>query len=272
MRGWKNLPYEILAIIFEVLENVHDITECQHTCKSWGLSAQEKFYKNILLMNIAKVMPFLRTISNTENRTGSFVKSIDFFLGRNSEIDSVLVNQIAFCCPNIEVLSGSWIKGVWKNIALCYRGGFFSHLREIDFTIEASDYHDYIDTMLLLRKNMTKLLLKNNISDVDLTSEYNKLVQKLPTFPELTKLVARTRSFVNIFQLELFVDRCNPSLKSITFTALEPVEEVDPNQLLNKSMHLVIPQYSVEDLIIEGVSLKPNVILYLIHKFPRLKT
>lgn len=36
-------------------------------------------------------------------------------------------------------------------------------------------------------------------------------------------------------------------------------------------MHLVIPQYSVEDLTIEGVSLIPNVILYLIHKFPRLK-
>lgn len=97
------------------------------------------------------------------------------------------------------------------------------------------------------------------------------MVQKLPTFPELTKLVTRTRSFVNIFQLELFVDRCNPSLKSITFTALEPVEEVDPNQSQNKSMHLVIPQYSVEDLTIEGVSLIPNVILYLIHKFPRLK-
>ncbi|KAI7894558.1 uncharacterized protein EV154DRAFT_548973 [Mucor mucedo] len=267
MREWKDLPFEVLATIFGDLEDLSDVIECQHTCKKWILAAQERLYRRVLILDVNKIEFFTDTIVATD--AGRFVKAIKLFVFKEYRLQSMMIGILATHCPNIESITGIHIKNVWKDIAKYHDWGYFKRLKEIKFTLDASEYHDYMETMIHLRKNMTKLVLKNTISNVDLRTEYKILLQNLHEFPKLSVLVAEIQTTANIFALES-IGSCSTTLKEVKFTAIPPTKKVKPNPVLDRDLKLVIPRPSLKILSVEGVYLKPNIIEYLMYKFPQL--
>lgn len=267
MHQWKNLPFEVLAAIFEKLNHSSDVIECHHTCKNWMFAAKERIYRKVLIKNVAKMTPFMDTIVSTD--AGLFVKAINLVLMNHYSFENKVISLLAIHCPNIESLTGTYIKNIWKDITENYNGGLFKRLQDIDYTIDAGDYHDYIETMLQLRKNMTKLFLNNVISNIDLRTEYKVLLQNLHAFPKLNKLIVDIRTTENIFALES-MNSCSHTLKELKLTVRPSIEESNPNPELDRKLNLIIPRPSLENLSVEGVYLKPNIIAYLMHKFPKL--
>lgn len=273
MHQWNNLPFEILLNIFQEIQHVAHVKQCQLTCKNWSLPAQTRIYRNVVISNIYRGSSFLDTISR-ENGLGTLVRTVKLRYGDSSIVISddgafILVYILAKYCPKIELLHGNWTpNNAWKFIHVLSQTDF-KQLEDIQFELKAYEYKDYVDAMLKLKHNMIRLDVHDSLSYEDVSQEYAFFIQHLGEFPKLKYLTVGTTKPNRIFELESFIDQCSPTLTCMVFTTLQSLEMFD-YPILNKSIDSVIPRPSLKSLDADGVVYIDSVIEYIMRKFPQL--
>lgn len=57
-KKWVDLPCETLSKVFELVDGLAQLMECQLTCKEWSSAAQELIYKEVELQDLVTAENF----------------------------------------------------------------------------------------------------------------------------------------------------------------------------------------------------------------------
>jgi hypothetical protein len=155
MSAWKDLPNEILNLVFDILARDHygqhslkvfDLKQCQLTCKNWSEVAKRLLCETILIRGSDHLERLLTTLSLSKSNPGLYVKHI-FIYRWDTAVE--YLERLLLMCPNIEKLGGPPDANgdVFAQVRKAYENGACKHLVDTPMLrlnrAEANNEHYY---------------------------------------------------------------------------------------------------------------------------------
>jgi hypothetical protein len=257
MSTWKDLPAEILDLIFSIitdeeakLEFKYSIRECQLTCKNWNQHAQRKAYRSIYIQQPHQFKQLVATLNSSESNPGQYLKELTVIEADWGRIipKEELFEQFLTKCPNIEKITApnplKVAEGqIFGIIQKAYERGLCNRLKVIPVLHRfsgAGPTIQYYSARYCLRNNLEKLVLHQEL-DNESISPVDSLQQRLKDYPKVRHLTVRRDSW---------------TLPEILYGTLTDIRSVTP-----------FPNVERLDL---HINLSAKLLEYIMHVFPNL--
>jgi hypothetical protein len=283
MRVWKELPTELLFIIFDMIVKDSDLnvyltnftlTQCQLTCQHWREHAQRHIYRSIQLRSPNQFSDLLATLSSCQSNAGIFIKDVNIDPWDRFAPHVGFLQIFLLKCPNIETLDTftDATGELFDQIRKAYERGACRRLREtpsLEEGLPESDRQKYLDAAYCLHNSLQTLSLDDD-SVVTSTKSLPRipLLQNLNVFVNLHCLNLKMKSLETIFQLGQYIEGCH-LLKELH---VEWYFNSKSSRQTDLAVSSTTPCPTIKELDFEDVPLTKHMLEYMIHAFPNLSS
>lgn len=288
MKSWKNLPAEILEMVF-TLSNNNDqeytnrkqhLFHCERVCRQWKLSAKRVAYSDITLKSEKATQKLIMTAREDKQQSfGELVRSIHFDFTPSPYFYAVYVPNLMTLFPLVEHLTGLSPTTQLYNV-LDTKNEEWPRLKTISKPRDMESLQSYASFALKRHEQLTSLFIGDHVEtskpDFILRAEnqaWNKLVQELPQFTNLKRLDFRKISASGLESFDDLIEQCPESLQSLGVVILPAnARSVGSFTAENVAIHLssIIQRPLVKSVSGNVVIHNDNTLKYMMHKYPKL--
>lgn len=300
-KKWTDLPGEILTKIFELVDGVNQLKECQLVCKKWNQPAQELIYEEVQLEDSVTTDKFFTTISSTGllGSLGSLVQQL--YIGKEAFKEDH-ITLIAQHCQHIEDLDLPFHNASVTSMLIKERveNGHFQAVSNLHLSTKSpGETSNNVKSAYAFRDTITWLYIydgsptRSPRPKEEFVEMYDNIMEKIQDFKNVKYLkvevvITRQEEKENLEgKLESYLSAAEfPALTTVyhtphrtnaiifeptTVTATNDDEGIVITEQEQQDLSSVAPMTRVEMFYADNITLNDKSVQYMMHKFPQLE-